>query len=66
MKQQRSKLFDKLIPIFVQTTKVFENRNSNDLRNEAIRYSKCKLGKSGIKLMEFTTKVSKFSNVFYV
>ena len=31
MKQQKCTLFDKLIPIFVQTTKVLNTRTSNDM-----------------------------------
>ena len=41
----KSTLFDKLIPIFVQTTNVFEEKNFNDLSVETIRYSKLNWGK---------------------
>ena len=61
MKQQKSTLFDKRIPTFVETT----NRPSNDLSVEALKYSTCSYGKSGMKFIEFTTKVSKFPKVFY-
>ena len=65
MKLQKSTLFDKLIPILVQTTKILKNRTSNDLSFEKIRYPKRNWGKSGMKFIEFTTEASKFPNFRY-
>ena len=51
--------------ILFKPRKFSKDRTSNDLNVEAIRYSKCNSGKSGMKFIEFTTKVSKFPNVLY-
>ena len=45
--------------------KILKNRTSNDLSVETIRCSKRKWGKSGMKFIEFTTKVSRFSNFLH-
>ena len=65
MKQQRSTLFDKLIPILVKPRKFLINRTSNDLSVETIRYSERNWGKSGMKFIVFTTKVSKIRSFHY-
>ena len=69
MKQRKSTLSDKLIPIFVQTTNLFE-RTSNNQSVQTIRYSKRNWGKKwdevyriynkGVKVSE----LSLFSTIF--
>ena len=65
MKQQKSTLFVKLNPIFVQTTKILKKTTSNDLCVETKRYLKRNWGKSVMKFIEVTTKLSKFLNFRY-
>ena len=40
------------------------NRTSNDLSVEAIRYLKCNWEKSGVKFIEFTTRCQSFRTFF--
>ena len=45
MKQQKSTLFDKLIPIFVQTMKVFEEQNFQSPERSSIMVFKTQIKK---------------------
>ena len=65
MTQQKGTLFDKPILIFVQMTKIFEEKTSDDLSVETLKYSKRKGAKLGMKIIKFTTKVFKFSNLLF-
>ena len=65
MKQQKSTLFDKLIPFFVQATKALRKKipmtsafKQNGIQNAIV-------GKRGMKFIEFTAKMSKFPNFLY-
>ena len=49
-----------------KSRKLLKKRTSNDLSVEIIRYSKRNwIKQSGMKFIEFTTKVSKFPNFLY-